>query len=99
MQLPRGSRCTAISASSGVSGGSGGDASGGATTTGGDDCKQVACLRPYECATSCDVEPVYVGCCPCQGQLIDQFTECSDTCEDGDMRAVDCNTCTCSNGL
>lgn len=47
------------------------------SSSSGGSCEEVPCLRPYECAESCDVEPTYIGCCPCAEGQIDQFTECN----------------------
>lgn len=79
-------------------GGSGGTTDDGSTGTGGDttsttttgmDCETDAlCTRPYECAVSCNAEPVYVGCCQCEEGLIDQFIEC---------REVECGNTTCAS--
>jgi hypothetical protein len=62
--------------SSGV-GGVGGAQSSDASTT-GDSCEAVQCLRPYECALSCDSPTLYTGCCPCQAGQIDKFLECDN---------------------
>jgi hypothetical protein len=59
----------------------------GASSSGGEGCDVMECLRPYECARSCDDEPSYVGCCPCDEGMVDQFIDCVD--------AGDCAGATC----
>jgi hypothetical protein len=70
--------------------GAGGSSTGNSTTGQSSDCEQVSCLRPFECAKSCDSPIVYSGCCPCEAGLIDQFIEC------GDVGDADCGGASCS---
>ncbi len=53
----------------------GGSPAGGAPAggTGGLDCEQVDCVRPYECVEECGDEPFNNGCCPCPEGTFDSI--------------------------
>ena len=56
-----------------ATGGSNGQATGGAGGS-GEDCRNIQCLRPYECVRACgDEEVLNNGCCPCPSGMIDSI--------------------------
>lgn len=64
----------------------GGDTNGGTAggASGGEDCRNVQCLRAYECVPECGSDQVTNnGCCPCPEGTVDLLTCPSDTIPQG----------------
>lgn len=58
------------------------------------DCTQVQCVRPYECAESCNGPTTNNGCCPCPAGQLDVMVDCPQ-CEEGCSVVCEGTECEC----